>query len=400
MKSSVSVLAAIVAGVGLFSVLLAGQTASKASDIPSHLQRGQAALNAKNSEAAAREFHAVIALDPRNTEAHVKLGVIAFAQGDYAGASQYLRKALAIRQGVAQVQGLLGICERRLGDSSAKALLESSFSRLTDAKMTTQVGMELVALYHQQGDAERAIPVVQKLVTLNPESPDILYMAQRLYRDLAEDTLNKLALVAPGSARMQQVIAERLVNGGDLKGAIEHYRKALEIDPRLPGVHYELAEALFESGSSDPLAQAEAEKELAAALSIDGDGVRVQCELGKIALLRSNFELARTHYARAFAIDPNDTETQLGLGRVLTTMEKVEEARKYLEMAVQSDPLNGAAHYRLALAYSRLGMPDEAQKQMHLFQEIKQAKEEVRELYRQMNTAVETKADELPEDEP
>jgi tetratricopeptide (TPR) repeat protein len=358
------------------------------------------ALNAKDSEAAAREFQAAIALDPGNAEAQVKLGVIAFAQGDCAAASQYLRKALAIRPGVAQVQGLLGICERRQGDSSAKALLESSFSKLADAKMTTQVGMELVALYHQRGEAERAIPVAQKLVNLNPESADILYMAQRLYRDLADDTLNKLALLAPGSARMQQVIAERLVNGDDLKGAIEHYRKALEIDPRLPGVHYELAEAVFESGSSDPSVQAEAEKELALALSIDGDSVRVQCELGKIALLRSNFELARIHYARAFAIDPNDTEAQLGLGRVLTTMEKVEEARKYLEMAVQSDPLNGGAHYRLALAYRRLRMPDEAQKQMHLFQEIKQAKEEVRKLYRQMNTAVETKADELAEDAP
>ena len=50
---------------------------------------------------------------------------------------------------------------------------------------------------------------------------------------------------------MQQVIAERLINEGDLKGATEHYRKALEIDPRVPGVHYELAEAILESAPTD-----------------------------------------------------------------------------------------------------------------------------------------------------
>ena len=43
-------------------------------------------------------------------------------------------------------------------------------------------------------------------------------------------------MLAPGSARMQQVIAERLVNEGDLKSATEHYKKVLEIDPRVPGV--------------------------------------------------------------------------------------------------------------------------------------------------------------------
>jgi tetratricopeptide (TPR) repeat protein len=86
---------------------------------------------------------------------------------------------------------------------------------------------------------------------LDPDNIEILYMAQRVYSDLADDTLNKLAILAPGSARMQQVIAERLINGGDLKGATEHYRKALEIDPHLPGVHYELAEAILESAPGD-----------------------------------------------------------------------------------------------------------------------------------------------------
>jgi predicted Zn-dependent protease len=211
-------------------------------------------------------------------------------------------------------------------------------------------------------------------------------MAQRLYRELADDTLDKLAVLAPGSARMQQVIAERLVNAGDAQSAAEHYRKALEIDSRVPGLHFELAQAILESAKSNPAAQDDAEKELNAAVSSDGDSASVECELGAIANLRSDTDQAYAHYARAFAMNPGSTQAQLGLGQSLMTMEKPQDARKYLEMAVKADPLNTAAHYRLASAYKLLQMPEAAQREMHLFQEIKDTKDRVRALYKQMRS--------------
>lgn len=176
----------------------AAQTAiPKASPVRTHLQRAQAALTAHDTETATQEFRAVLTLDPRNAEAHVNLGVIAFSQGDVRTASEHLRKALAIQPSLTQAQALLGICEKRLGSSSAQRLLESSFAKLTDTNLRTQVGKELIGLYYQRGDSERAIPVIQKLVDLNPDNVEILYMAQRLYKELADDTLDKLAVLAP-----------------------------------------------------------------------------------------------------------------------------------------------------------------------------------------------------------
>jgi tetratricopeptide (TPR) repeat protein len=259
--------------------------------------------------------------------------------------------------------------------------------------------MELVGLYNSRGDSEHAVPVLQKLVELNPEDADILYVAQRLYRELADDTLNKLAVVAPGSARMQQAIAQRLVNENDLNGAIQHYRKTLEIDPRVPGVHYELGEAIFEAAPGDASAQAEAEQELQSDIAQDGDSSTIQCELGKIALARSDLEQAQAHYARALVLDAGDTSAQLGMGQVLMTLNKMPEARKYLEMAVKSDPLNEAAHYRLSTVYRRLQMPDDAEREGHLFQEIKKTKDQVEKLYQQMNVKPKKSTDEIPDSE-
>jgi tetratricopeptide (TPR) repeat protein len=185
---------------------------------------------------------------------------------------------------------------------------------------------------------------------------------------------------------MQQVIAQRLINAGDAESAVEHYKKALQIDPRLPGVHFELAQSVLESARSNPKAQDEAEKELETAIMVDGDSPSVQCELGAIAMLRADLEKAYSHYTRALSMDPKSTQAQLALGHILMTMEKPEEARGYLEMAVKADPLNETAHYRLAVAYKRLQLTEQAQKELHLFQEIKATKDQVRDLYRQMKS--------------
>jgi len=381
--------------------LAAAQTGpSRATGVRDHLRKAAEYLKANDPSSAAREFEAVLALDPKNAEAYANLGVIAFFKDDYKNASQYLGKALAINSALVKTQGLLGICERRLGQPGAQALLEKSFPELKDKSLQIQVGMELAGIYDQQGNLDRTASVMRSLVDLDPGNVEILFMAQRVYSDLADDTLNKLAILAPRSARMQQVIAERLINAGDLQGATEHYRKALEIDPHLPGVHYELAEAILELSPNDPQAQAAAERELESAVKSDGDSARTECVFARIAVRRSDPDGAYKHYSRAFALNPGETEAQIGLARLLTTMDKPQEAAKYLRMAVQSDPLNGEAHYRLASVCRKLELKDEATKEFRLFQEIKQTKTDLKELYRQMHKKSPDQEEQMPDAEP
>jgi Tfp pilus assembly protein PilF len=311
-----------------------------------------------------------------------------------------LRKALAIDPSLAKTQALLGLCERKLGRDSARALLETSFPRLKDKTLEIQVGVELAGIYLQQGDLDRAAAVMRPLVDLDPDNIEILYMAQRVYSELADDTLNKLAMIAPGSARMQQVIAERLINEGDLKGAAEHYRKALEMDPRLPGVHYELAEAILESLPNDPQAQDAAEKELETAVKFDGASAGTECMFARIASRRSDAVGAYAHFTRALQLNPASTEAQIGLGRLLAAKGKPQDAAKYLRMAVQSDPLSEEAHYRLAMVSRGMERNEEAARELRLFQEIKQAKKRLRELYGQMNKRPPGQEEQVPDAEP
>jgi tetratricopeptide (TPR) repeat protein len=381
--------------VSALAVMAAQTEPSRAAQIHDHLRKAAEYLQAKDPNSAAKEFDAVLALDPKNAEAYANLGVIAFFQRDYQKASQYFRKALAIDPSLAKTQALLGISQKRLGDPSASALLEKSFQKLKDKQLRLQVGMELAALYDQQGDPGATACVMRSLVDLDPDNVDVLFMAQRVYSELTDDTLNKLAVLAPGSARMQQVIAERLVNGGDLQGAIEHYRKALQIDPRLPGVHFELGEAILQSSPVDTGTQAEAQKEFEASIGLDGDTAKTECEFGRMALSQTHLDQAFEHYQRAYQLNPNELQAQMGLAKLLMMQEKPQEAIKYLRMAVQSDPLNGTAHYQLGTAYRRLQMMEMADKEVLLFQEIRKAKDQVEVLYRQMNKK--PPADDVPE---
>ncbi|HKM82215.1 MAG TPA: tetratricopeptide repeat protein [Candidatus Acidoferrum sp.] len=371
--------------------------ASRTAQIHDHLRKAAEYLKANDANSAVKELDAVLALDPKNAEAYANLGVIAFYQHDYQHASQYLRKALAIDPSLVKTQALLGICQERLGDPAARAALEKSFQKLRDKPLRIQVGMELAGLYDREGDLDATAAVMRSLVELDPENVDILYAAQRVYSELADDTMNKLAIVGPQSARMQQVIAERLINEGDLKGATEHYRKALEINPRLPGVRYELAEAILESSPDDPQAQAEAEKELETAVKFDGESAKTECLFGRIAFRRNELDSSYAHYERAFALNPREVEAQVGLGRVLMVTEKPQEALKYLRMAVQSDPLNGEAHYRLATVCRKLQFKDEAEKEFRLSREINQTKTQLRELYRQMNKKPKAEEEQIPD---
>jgi tetratricopeptide (TPR) repeat protein len=369
---------------------------SRAAAIQEHFRKAAADLQADDANSALNEFNAVLAIDPKNAPALTNRGALRFLEGNCTSATQDFQSALAVDPSLLKAKAMLAICENRMGNGSARALLESIYPKLTEKNLRAQVGMELAGLYYQQGDLDRAASMAQSLLDIDPDNVDILYFAQLVYTELADDTLNKLTILAPASARMQQVIAEHLVNSGDLNGAIAHYKKCLEMDPHMPGVHYELAEAILQNASSDA-AQAEAQADLETAIQTEGDSASIEAALGGIALTQSDTQSAYAHYQRAFALNPGSADAQIGLGHILMLLGKPEEALKYLRMAVETDPLNGEAHYRLSAVYKKLNMPDQAAKESKLFEEIRQTKDQVREIYQQMNKRPQGNDDQIPD---
>jgi tetratricopeptide (TPR) repeat protein len=357
--------------------------ATTKQQIESHSRQAQEFLSKGQSELAVREYNAILKLDPNNLDARGNLGVTLFFRGDYANAATNLRAAVKERPNLWNIQALLGMTERRIGQlAAAQADLEKSFPQIQEQKLRVQAGMELIEIYYGAGSLDKASGLVNVLRQVAPENTDVLYTAYRIYSDLAGESMLSIAMLAPNSARMHQITGQEMSRHGDIEGAVAHYREAIKLDPKLPGLRFELAEALNLSNSAAD--QQSVEKEYQAALADDPLDEKSESRLGDIALRGSNVKAALDHYQRAVELQPNDADACLGLGRVLTEMQRAAEAEQYLKRAVQLDPFMATAHYRLGLVYRATGRPAEAQKELAEFERLKQMKERLKQLYQDM----------------
>jgi tetratricopeptide (TPR) repeat protein len=361
--------------------LFAQRPPAPQGEIREHFARAQQAMADKQLDTASREFSAILALDPKNVEARGDLGVVQFLGGKYAEASRNLRAALRVQPALWKAQAILGLCEKAQGEfEPAQALLEKSFPHLQDPKLQVRAGMALAELDYQHHDREKASSVLAVLQKLDPANVDVLYVIYRVHTDLAAQARDNLALVAPNSARMHQLVAQHLVSEGDAKGAIAQYREAIKIDPRLPGAHFELGEAILEESMSEQ-SQKEGQKEFETALAVNPGDAKAECRLGALFSLHGDTDAALGHYQRAVELAPDDVEAQVGLGKALLSTGQVDKALEHLRHAVAVDPLDAQSHYRLSQVYRQKGRIPEAENEIATFQQLREAKERLRSAY-------------------
>jgi len=359
------------------------QTVDDKDEFAEHVQRAQSFLHQQRPDLAIPELVAAAAINPENAEIQGNLGVLLFFQGKSADAIPHFRAALARQPDLAKIQGLLGIAEERTSDpAAARKDLEASFPLIADKKFKTQAGLELVGIYTQSGDLEEAAPVLAQLRKADPENTEVLYAAYRTYADLAGESMLSLSLIAPDSAQMHQVMAHEETKQGNTNGAIAQYRKAIAIDPHLPGVHFELAELL--NSSSDAKLKREAEQEYHAALSDNPLDEKAESRLGEIDAQKGNTAKAYEEYSKAIALQPADSDAKLGLAKTLIEMNQSDKALTLLEQTVQLEPTNATAHYRLGMLYRNTGKTDEAKREMDLYKKYKDLKEKLRAVYKEM----------------
>ena len=243
--------------------------------------------------------------------------------------------------------------------------------------------MELIEIDSGTGDLDKAAAIVSELRKLEPTDEALLYTAFRIYSDLASESLLSLSVVDPNSARMQQALAHELAKRGKPAEAIEHYRAALKIDPKLPGLHFELADMLRTLSTAE--GRAEAEKEYEAALEANPFDEQSECRLGDIAFQRADFKEAFERYTQAVKLQPGDPEANIGLAKVLIAMDQPQKAEPLLEHAIQLDPTSAVAHFRLSTVYRQEGRTAEAKHELEEYQKYNQMKEKLRKTYHDLN---------------
>lgn len=366
-----------------YPILAVSQDLSAHDQVAIHAQKAQQFLRANEPNRAIPEFRAILAIEPDNTDAHGNLGVLLYFQGDYASAIPELQTALTSHPGLWKIQALLGMAQKRTGDSvGAMTNLEQAFPKLEERGIQIDVGMELVEIYVSREQLEQAAQILQLLHGKFPTDLGVLYASYRIYSDLAGEAMLSLSLVAPNSAQMHQLMAHELARQGQIDAAIRNYREAVKLNPNLPGIHFELAEAL--NASDVPQNKLEAKKEYEAALSVNKFDEKSECRLAGIAYSDGDLKEALSRYSEALRLQPDDLEANLGISKVLIEMNETAKAGSYAEHALQIDPTSAEAHFRLSTIYRQEHRVADSKHEIEEFQKYRDLKEKLRQIYREM----------------
>jgi len=367
----------------LAPVCLAQSGVDQQSSLAEHIRKARGFLDEKRPDLAIPELQAAIAIDASNVETQGNLGVLLYFQGKVADAIPHLRAAVERQPGLGKIQGLLGLGEvHTLDVARGRRDLETAFPAIDDPKFKVQVGLELITLNTQSGDLEEANRVLVQLRKAAPDDPEVLYAAYRTYSDLAGESMLALSLAAPDCAQMHQVMAHEESRQGNSNGAVAEFRKAIGIDPHLPGIHFELAELLH--SSQDEAVKKEAEKEYRAALAENPQDAKAILRLADIDAQRGASQQALEEYKKAVVLQPGDADAKLGLGKILTGMNQTEAALPLLEDAVRLDPTNATAHYRLGTLYRKMGRAEDSKREIELYKKYKDLKEKLRAVYKDL----------------
>ncbi|SEG00597.1 Lipopolysaccharide biosynthesis regulator YciM, contains six TPR domains and a predicted metal-binding C-terminal domain [Bryocella elongata] len=385
----------VAAALSLGSVAVAqGDNASQARQ---HAVRADAALKAGHPDQAIPEFEALLRIDPTNVDAQANLGVLLYFKQRFDLAEEHFRSALAGEPSLSKIRGLLGLSERALGQRDAAIDdLQQALPQLDEPKFAKQVGLALLELQSAKQDLAGAVATAQQLRSKAPEDPEILYASYRTATDLAGDSLLSLSLAAPNSGQMQMAIAHELLRVRDLPGAIASFRRAIVANPALPGVHFELAEALYASPNTadHPLAEQEYRKAVAA----NPQDLQAKVRLADVLVERSAMDEAAGLYQQALKANPHNVDAAVGLAHIDSERGDDAAALPLLEQAIADDPSNMLARFRLSTVDRKLKRLEDAKRELAEYQKLKALKDKLRGTYSTMKLAAPGTSDaETPE---
>jgi len=262
-----------------------------------HNALGEAFNNFGETKAARGAFEKAVGLDPKFAEASVNLGLVLVQAGEFSAAAGHLDRALSrlgtspeaanphylrakvyteeneVEKAAAQLKEAVSLrpdfaeAWSDLGQAR-KTLLDdpgalAAFQRAVELSPGDAVAQyRLGAAYLHEAKTLEAIQHLQEALRLNPENQSTLYSLQLALRadgqlEQAAQVKKKLAdlLRKRDKASEDALTAVQLNNqgadrekAGDLRGALEKYRAALDLYPEHVGIRVNVAAALLRLG--------------------------------------------------------------------------------------------------------------------------------------------------------
>jgi tetratricopeptide (TPR) repeat protein len=299
-------------------------------------------------------------------------GIAAFKEGRYSVALAKLKDAARDgRDTTARV--FLALTQAATGDCKS-ALPELTKTNPKDSTLYKLAGLAATKCYSSGGNGAAAFSLLQQLQGQFPNDPDVLYTSAKLHMKAFNDATYAMFERAPSSYRVHELSAEIFEVGNRYSDAVAEYRKAIELNPSAPDLHFRLGRAILLQ-SHDPQALEQARAEFLSELKLNPEDGACEFQLGQIGQVQGKTAEAKSHFERAVALSPSFVQALIALGKMYSQEKNYGQAISLLSRAVQVQPKNETAHYALMTAYRDSGQMDRAKSEKAILDRLQKPPE-------------------------
>lgn len=319
----------------------------------------QALEDGRYADAIVRLKQAIQA-EPNSPEARFFLGSAMLRAGDGVAAEVELRKARELKYEPAAVVPLIAVAMLEQGKAE-KLLDEFGGLTLSDSNAQTALDFQIATARSRQGDRAGSRAVVDRLLGRNPQHVGARLLKARLMVGTDESgaavpLVEGVLSGDPRNSEAWQVLGDiKLFNGADLPGAVQAFRKVIEIAPKAP-----LANAAIGSTLLYQYDIAGAESQLTAMKLALPKHVETHFLEANLAFAKEDFVRARTLAQDLVQLFPTGFRVLQFAGAVELKLGSLKHAENYLTRALQSTPGDPYVRRLLAQVFLRSGQTAKA----------------------------------------
>jgi tetratricopeptide (TPR) repeat protein len=250
--------------------------------------------------------------------------------------------------------------------TEALPLLKKAIHQNLERELKKRVGLDGIHCAMTHDVPLESLDFLEVLGRDFPNDPEVLYAATHAYSDLSVHASHELMREAPFSYQVHELNAEAMESQGKWDEAAAEYRKILEINPLIPGIHARLGRALLAKTPLTAEIVAEVKRNFEQELEIDPRNASAEYVLGELAKDDNDLPTAIRHYSQATKLDADFADAYLGLGSALVSAKRFSEAIPPLETYEKLAPDSPTGHFQLAVAYAGVGRKDDANREAAL----------------------------------
>jgi tetratricopeptide (TPR) repeat protein len=235
-------------------------------------------------------------------------------------------------------------------------------------------GIAAVKCYSAAGDETNAFRLLAAMSVRWPNNADVLYLQAKLHMKAFNDATLAMFQRTPASYRVHQLSAEIFEVQSRYDEAVAEYRKAIEMNPQAPDLHFRLGRAIL-LAAHDPESLAKAAAAFENELKLNPEDGACEFQLGQISQVAGQKADAKAHFEKALDLSPHFVQSLIALGKLETQDKHYHKALALLTKAVELQPANETAHYALLTAYRDAGQMDKAKAEKAILDKLQKPPE-------------------------